>query len=93
MLENFLSCFFLLGRSRKNGGHILRADVLALSISLGRVMDMHEYGKQGLVGDNLGVEGYLYDFDVSGGASFYLLVAGVCFLAAAVTGDYGAYAF
>src|SRR5690606_37186442 len=65
-------------------GAVLRADVVALTVLGGGVVDGEEDPQQVAVADDLWVEGHLHHLGVAGLAGAHLLVGGVGYVAAGV---------
>ena len=76
----------------EDGRAVLRADVVALAVGGGGVVDGEEDFQYLAEGDDAGVESDLDDFGVAGAFAADLLVGGVGHVAASVAGDDGLYA-
>ena len=72
---------------RHDAGPVLRADIVALPVELGRVVDGEEDLEEGFVGDDAWVKLNFHHFSVAGGAAADCLVGGVGVVAACVSGE------
>ena len=77
----------MLGRSGEDGGAVLGADIVALAVEGGGIVDGEEDVQQVGVRDAGRVEGDLHDLGMTGATGADLLVAGVGGGAAGITGD------
>ncbi len=77
----------LLGRVEEDGGAVLGADVGALAVEGGGIVDREEDLKDVFEGDAGGIEGELDDLGVARGAGADGLVGGMGIVAAGVAGD------
>lgn len=79
----------LLHRMPKDGGSVLRADIVALAVEGGRVVDGEEDGEQVGVADHGRIETDLHGFGVTSAAGADLFVGGLIVLPADVARNHG----
>ena len=72
---------------RHDAGAVLRPDVVALPVELGRVMDGEEHLEEGFVGNDAWVKLDFHHLGVAGGAAANRLVGRMGVVAASVSGE------
>ena len=72
---------------RHDAGAVLRPDVVALPVELGRVMDGEEHLEEGFVGNDAWVKLDFHHLSVTGGAAANRLVGRMGVVAASVSGE------
>jgi len=92
VLDSFFGDGFLLLGVVEDGGAVLGADVVALAVEGGGVVDGEEDVQEDSVGDMSGVKGDAHDLGVTGVPGADLLVGGINVGTAGITGDDISYA-
>lgn len=93
MVHYFFCYLFLLFIGAEYGRYILGTDILALTIWLSWVVDMHENCQKSFIGYYFWVEHYFNDLDVPSCACFHLFVGRLLFLASDVPWGYFMHSF
>ncbi|VXC37777.1 hypothetical protein BURKHO8Y_210416 [Burkholderia sp. 8Y] len=91
-VDNFERDLALLVRMREHGRAILRADIVALTVELRRIVRREENLQNLAIADDIGIEHDLDDFGVPGVAVAHLLVGRIHHLAARIAGFDGLHA-
>lgn len=87
LTDDFQRCRLLFGQGGEDGGAVLRADIIALAVEGGGVVNGEEDVQKVGVRDLGGVEGDAHHLSVTGMPGTHLLVSGIDVGAAGITGD------